>query len=31
VAAQYRVLMPEHQQFSFFRQVLTEYLDSQAE
>jgi transposase, IS30 family len=32
VAAQYRVLVPEHhQQFSILRQVLTEYQDSQAE
>jgi len=31
VAAQDRVLVPEHQQFSILRQVLTEYQDSQAE
>jgi hypothetical protein len=31
VAAQHRVLMPEHQQFSVLRQVLTECQDSQAE
>ncbi len=27
VAAQHRVLVPEHQQFSVLRQVLTEYQD----
>ena len=31
VAAQDRVLVPEHQQFSILRQVLTEYQDGQAE
>jgi len=31
VAAQHRVLVPEHQQFSVIRQVLTEYQDGQAE
>jgi hypothetical protein len=31
VAAQYRVLVPEHQQFNILGQVLTEYQDSQAE
>ena len=30
VAAQHRVLMPEHQQFSVLRQVFTECQDSQA-
>ena len=31
VAAQHRVLVPQHQQFSVFRQVLTEHQDGQAE
>ncbi len=31
VAAQHRVLVPEHQQFSILRQVLTEHQDSEAE
>ena len=31
MAAQHCVLVPEHQQFSILRQVLTEYQDSQAE
>jgi siderophore synthetase component len=31
VAAQNRVLLAEHQQFSILRQVLTEYQDDQAE
>jgi siderophore synthetase component len=31
MAEQDRVLVPEHQQFSILRQVLTEYQDSQAE
>jgi hypothetical protein len=31
VAAQHRVLVPEHQQFSVIRQVLTDYQDGQAE
>jgi len=31
VAAQDRVLVPEHQRFSILRQVLTEYQDGQAE
>ena len=30
-AAQHRVLVPEHQQFSVLRQVLTAYQDGQAE
>jgi hypothetical protein len=29
VAAQHRVLVPEHQQFSILRQVLTEHQDSE--
>jgi hypothetical protein len=31
VAAQHRVLVPEHQQFSVLRQVCAEYQDSRAE
>jgi hypothetical protein len=31
MAAQHRVLMPEHQQLSILRQVTAEHQDSQAE
>jgi hypothetical protein len=31
VAAQHRVLVPEHQQLSILRQVLAEYQDGDAE